>query len=275
MRDALGNQGEGDNADAESAGWRTMSTRAVSGGSAPNSPSCSAPTRVSFQARPGFPRAAIRMKEQSTSSKPSWSILSTYAPVAPVRASFQDSMAVVSQPVPGMSALCDSSRRPATGSPSGEVTRPATEVETGQKSPPHSPREQSACNGDSDEHESTDEERTAHTIEYLPARTPDQRAAGAKIVSIEANYIPGAIAVGLGATLVMDLWNLFLKRAFSIPSLNYCLLGAGFATGLPDQPCCLRCSTALAPWCSRSSSCSRRSVSALLRRERPNQRRLG
>ena len=34
-----------------------------------------------------------------------------------------------------------------------------------------------------------------------------------------------AIAVGIGATLVMDLWNLFLKRAFSIPSLNYCLLG--------------------------------------------------
>ena len=23
----------------------------------------------------------------------------------------------------------------------------------------------------------------------------------------------------------MDLWNLFLKRTFSIPSLNYCLLG--------------------------------------------------
>jgi len=35
----------------------------------------------------------------------------------------------------------------------------------------------------------------------------------------------GAIAVGIGATLVMDLWNLFLKRTFSIPSLNYCLLG--------------------------------------------------
>lgn len=41
----------------------------------------------------------------------------------------------------------------------------------------------------------------------------------------EANYILGAIAIGLGATLVMDLWNLFLKLAFSIPSLNYCLLG--------------------------------------------------
>jgi len=45
------------------------------------------------------------------------------------------------------------------------------------------------------------------------------------IMSLEARGIPGAIAIGLGATLVMDLWNLFLNRAFSIPSLNYCLLG--------------------------------------------------
>jgi hypothetical protein len=44
-------------------------------------------------------------------------------------------------------------------------------------------------------------------------------------MSIEATTILGAIAVGLGATLVMDLWNLFLKRTFSVPSLNYCLLG--------------------------------------------------
>jgi hypothetical protein len=44
-------------------------------------------------------------------------------------------------------------------------------------------------------------------------------------MGIEADAIPGAIAIGIGATLVMDLWNLFLKRAFSIPSLNYCLLG--------------------------------------------------
>ena len=44
-------------------------------------------------------------------------------------------------------------------------------------------------------------------------------------MSIEARLIVGAIAIGLGATLVMDLWNLFLKRTFSIPSLNYCLLG--------------------------------------------------
>ena len=44
-------------------------------------------------------------------------------------------------------------------------------------------------------------------------------------MSIAASDIAGAIAVGIGATLVMDLWNLFLKRTFSIPSLNYCLLG--------------------------------------------------
>lgn len=42
---------------------------------------------------------------------------------------------------------------------------------------------------------------------------------------IEVPYILGAIAIGLGASLIMDLWNLFLKCAFGIPSLNYCLLG--------------------------------------------------
>jgi hypothetical protein len=44
-------------------------------------------------------------------------------------------------------------------------------------------------------------------------------------MDIEANHILDAVAIGLGATLVMDLWNLFLKRTFSIPSLSYCLLG--------------------------------------------------
>ena len=42
---------------------------------------------------------------------------------------------------------------------------------------------------------------------------------------IETPYILGAIAIGLGASLIMDLWNLFLKCTFGIPSLNYCLLG--------------------------------------------------
>ena len=44
-------------------------------------------------------------------------------------------------------------------------------------------------------------------------------------MSVEAPVILSAILVGIGATVVIDLWNLFLKRAFSIPSLNYCLLG--------------------------------------------------
>jgi hypothetical protein len=42
---------------------------------------------------------------------------------------------------------------------------------------------------------------------------------------LTASHILGAIAIGLGASLLMDLWNLFLMRAFGIPSLNYCLLG--------------------------------------------------
>jgi hypothetical protein len=34
-----------------------------------------------------------------------------------------------------------------------------------------------------------------------------------------------AAAVGVAASVLMDLWNLFLKRAFGIASLDYCLLG--------------------------------------------------
>ena len=44
-------------------------------------------------------------------------------------------------------------------------------------------------------------------------------------MTLRADYMLGAIAVGLGATLLMDLWNLFLKRIYGIPSLDYCLLG--------------------------------------------------
>ena len=42
---------------------------------------------------------------------------------------------------------------------------------------------------------------------------------------MKPTYIVEAILVGLGATLLIDLWALFLRRAFSIPSLNYCLVG--------------------------------------------------
>lgn len=44
-------------------------------------------------------------------------------------------------------------------------------------------------------------------------------------MQIEAHCVLGAVGVGIGASLIMDLWNLFLKRSFGIRSLNYCLLG--------------------------------------------------
>ena len=44
-------------------------------------------------------------------------------------------------------------------------------------------------------------------------------------MALDTITILGGVAIGIGATLLMDLWNLFLERAFSIPSLNYCLLG--------------------------------------------------
>lgn len=34
-----------------------------------------------------------------------------------------------------------------------------------------------------------------------------------------------AVVVGIGATLLTDMWNLLLRRVFGIPSLNFCLLG--------------------------------------------------
>src|SRR5687767_12387256 len=42
---------------------------------------------------------------------------------------------------------------------------------------------------------------------------------------MSATSLLGGIAIGVGATLLMDSWNLFLRRAFGIPSLDYCLLG--------------------------------------------------
>lgn len=43
-----------------------------------------------------------------------------------------------------------------------------------------------------------------------------------------ANFLLSAVAVGLGATMFMDLWALLLKRAFGSPSANYCLVGRWF-----------------------------------------------
>ena len=41
----------------------------------------------------------------------------------------------------------------------------------------------------------------------------------------EADQLLVVAGMGIGATLLMDAWNLLLKRAFGMPSLNYCMLG--------------------------------------------------
>src|SRR5271170_7210313 len=46
-----------------------------------------------------------------------------------------------------------------------------------------------------------------------------------RLMNIEPIHVLIAIAVGLGATFVMDLWSIFLKYAFNSPWPNYCLVG--------------------------------------------------
>jgi Protein of unknown function (DUF2938) len=48
---------------------------------------------------------------------------------------------------------------------------------------------------------------------------------GRQLVSTDGRYFVGAVVVGLGATLVMDLWAMFLKATFNMPSANNCLIG--------------------------------------------------
>ena len=44
-------------------------------------------------------------------------------------------------------------------------------------------------------------------------------------MSIEAVGVLVAVLVGAGATLLLDLWSLFQRRAFTVPFPNFCLLG--------------------------------------------------
>lgn len=44
-------------------------------------------------------------------------------------------------------------------------------------------------------------------------------------MNISPQSAPTAAILGVGASLLMDAWNLVLRRAFGIPSLDYCLLG--------------------------------------------------
>ena len=44
-------------------------------------------------------------------------------------------------------------------------------------------------------------------------------------MNIDAASVLPAILIGAGATLVLDVWSLFLQRAFKVPFPNLCLLG--------------------------------------------------
>ena len=46
-------------------------------------------------------------------------------------------------------------------------------------------------------------------------------------------YILDAVLIGIGATLFIDLWAAAIRRAFSVRSLDYCLLGR-WVLHLPD-----------------------------------------
>lgn len=50
---------------------------------------------------------------------------------------------------------------------------------------------------------------------------------------MNAPSILAAVAIGLSATLLIDLWALLLRRAFGIASLDYCLLGR-WVLHIPD-----------------------------------------
>lgn len=54
---------------------------------------------------------------------------------------------------------------------------------------------------------------------------PAGDAKGSSIVNVGWEWIVRAVAIGVGATVVMDLWGLLLRRAFGVASLDYALVG--------------------------------------------------
>lgn len=48
-------------------------------------------------------------------------------------------------------------------------------------------------------------------------------------MGLQAMEFWGAVGVGVGATVVMDLWALVLSRGFGVASLDYCLVGRWLA----------------------------------------------
>lgn len=58
----------------------------------------------------------------------------------------------------------------------------------------------------------------------LDASVPCRRIKRVPVVNEKAEFIVRALAIGVGATIVMDLWALVLRQ-FGIPSLNFAFLG--------------------------------------------------
>jgi hypothetical protein len=54
---------------------------------------------------------------------------------------------------------------------------------------------------------------------------------------VDTSVLAAAAVIGAGATAMMDGWNLFLKSALGIPSLDLCLLGR-WIRHLPDGVFC-------------------------------------
>jgi hypothetical protein len=44
-------------------------------------------------------------------------------------------------------------------------------------------------------------------------------------MAFETSYIAHAIPVGVGATIILDAWSLFLKLAFKVAPPNFCMVG--------------------------------------------------
>lgn len=44
-------------------------------------------------------------------------------------------------------------------------------------------------------------------------------------MSQEIEFLTRAVTIGIGGTIIMDLWAILLKRLFSVPSLDYRLVG--------------------------------------------------
>lgn len=44
-------------------------------------------------------------------------------------------------------------------------------------------------------------------------------------MAMEGEFLARALMIGVGATLVMDLWAYMQKRLFDVPSLNYAMVG--------------------------------------------------